>query len=451
MIKPPYKPSFKPLVKPDKAPTPPNGTPCYPFDRPGVDSYGHPAPPNVEDCFNSRHEPLPTCGRVKGSTFCLYNNEPYLVDNTHFEYGPYLVYSESVISKVVRRNDASCLNLAATVDMTTDSTMTNMMLNSILNETIVNQYEALNGILPIVKSDIMFKLYFRIMDMDGIVVHQSSMSVASQDIRMHFTDIRDRFVFSSKNLFSTTIPAVNYRGMYTIVIEKMEAYMYEINSIEHASSQSNKFYTFIQENTKIALQHETIKNQEPDGMMLLASTDIGLAFNFQANLTTRLKFSFTAFLPSFIMAPDTFKIWCGLIDPRSALVRDLATQVQQLTEMIDSITEDIATVKVENSELIEQMNDLQATVEDLQEQISKDNVPPEEGGDDPPMPPDTDPDEGDGGDGGDTEPDDPEPTPGSDPDPTPDPDPEPNPDPNPDDTGEGESGGNTDDSTSENP
>lgn len=398
----PIKPTYKPPVKPDKAPIPPNGmTPCYPFDRPAVDSFGYPMSPEMG--FRPQQEPLPTSGSVRGSMFYLYNNEPYLVDNTRFEYGPYLVYSESILTKVVRRNDASCLNLAATVDMTTDSTMTNMLLNNVLNETIVNQYERLNGILPIIKSDIMFKLHFRIVDMDGIIVHQSSMSVASQDIRMHFTDLRDRFVFSSKNLFNTTIPAVNYRGMYTIVIEKLEAYMYSINSIEHTSPQANKFYTFIQENTKIALQHETIKNQKPDEMILLASTDIGLAFNFQANLTTRLKLSFTAFLPSFIVAPETFKVWCGLIDPRSALVRDLATQVQQLTEMIDSITEDIATVKAENNELVDQVNELQLTVENLQDQInggSNTEPPPEE---EVPSTP-TDPDDNEQ-----TEPDNPDP------------------------------------------
>lgn len=438
MIKPPYKPSFKPPVKPDKAPIPPNGTPCHPFNRPGVGSYGHPMPPTHDMVYRPQ---FPTSGNVRGSMFYLYNNEPYLVDNTRFEYGPYLIYSESVLTKVVRKNDASCLNLAATVDMNIDSTMTNMLLNNVLNETIVNQYERLNGILPIIKSDIVFKLHFRIVDMDGITVHQSSMSVSSQDIRMHFTDLQDRFVFSSKNLFSTTIPAVNYRGMYTIVIERLEAYMYVINSIEHTQSQANKFYTFIQENTKIALQHETIKQQEPDEMIMIASTDIGLAFNFQANLTTRMKFSFTAFIPTFIAAPDTFKVWCGLIDPRSALVRDLATQVKQLNEMMESMTEDIAMVKMENSELLEQVNDLQATVEDLQEQISKDNVPPEEGGEDPPTPPDTDPEEGDGGDGGDGG------------DPNPDPNPEPNPDPNPDegDTGDNIDDNNTDEPTSEDP
>ena len=121
--------------------------PMYPFDRFGCDTYGYcgcypdpirpnvpitPPPPPSGHCdphhphhpdphpgphrpYPPRpHSQLPSSGPMHGNAFITSNNTPFLYDNKLASYGPYITYSESVITKVVRKNDISCLNISAT-------------------------------------------------------------------------------------------------------------------------------------------------------------------------------------------------------------------------------------------------------------------------------------------------------------------------------------------------
>ena len=372
--------------------------PMYPFDRFGCDTYGYcgcypdpirpnvpiaPPPPPSGHCDpHHHHHPdphpgphrpypprphsqLPSSGPMCGNAFITSNNTPFLYDNKLTSYGPYITYSESVITKVVRKNDISCLNISATLDMT-DSMLTNGVLNGILTETITSQYESLRGVLPIIKSGIVFKLYYKIIDFDGCVVRESSVKILAQDMRMHFTDIRDKFVFSCKNIMVSDIQNIDYRGSYTITFERMEAYVETINTNMHLQNNHiNPYYEFSDNNMHITLNHEVINKETPDGMFLFAECKINTSFIFQANVTTRLKFSFTAFIPSLTVTPNTFAVWSALNDPRNAELRDLAKTVEELSNTVDDLRAEIASVRTDNEALVNRLTEAETTIERL--------------------------------------------------------------------------------------
>lgn len=361
-------------------------SPMYPFDRCGCDTYGYygcyppnpgakPTPPSPQHwpapgphpalqmpCPPNPYKQPPTSGPMFENAFFTSNNLPYLYDNKLVSYGPYVTYSETVVTKLVRTNDVSALNISATFDMT-DSMTTNMSLNNILTETITAQYESLRSILPVIKSGIIFQLYYNITSSDGGIVHQSSIKILAQDVRMHFTDIRDKFVFSCKNIMVADLQNVDYCGTYTITFEKIEAYLETINTIAHIqNTQSNPYYSFSNDGMSITVNHDTITRETTDGTILFASRDINTSFIFQANLTTRLRVSFTAFLPSFTVTPNTFAVWSALNDPKNAEIRDLSKTISELSDTIEGLRTEIATVKADNESLTSRLTEAETTI-----------------------------------------------------------------------------------------
>jgi len=323
----------------------------HPFNRPSCDSFGHgscgrppvpppPPPPHYHyPCDCPPPGKYPSSGSMMGNAFLLNNCVPYIWDNTLIQYGNFLSYSENVITRVTQRRDPSCVNLSATFDMT-DSMNTNAMWCHFLEQTIINQYENLGGVLPIVKSGIIFKLYYDIRDTDGCVVHESHVKVISNDTRIHFTDIRDRFVTSNKDVIIANIPRMNYRGIYTITLNRIEAYVETIDTLSHIKNGMNQYYQFIDNNLKIAMQHDVIDKQEADNLVLISSCDILKSFEFNANVTTRLRISFVAFMSNLITPPNTYGIWSALNDSRNAIIRDLMQEIHILKESIDHLMND---------------------------------------------------------------------------------------------------------------
>lgn len=313
----------------------------YPYNRPARDSYGFcPCPPDPPHQKHPGPKPnphhFPTAGSFIGSGFSLVETYPYLVDTTTLKYGQILCYSEAVNTKVTRRNDASCINLAATFDLT-DTDLNNIVLNDFLNKYIAKHYVTLEGVLPIIKDLLTFKIYYTITDYDGGVVHNGIITRATRNSCFHFTDIKDTYVTSAHDLVMQDIPAMTYAGLYTITLDKIELYVEVLDTKQHLQDIMNPYYQFIDNNLKIQLQHDLINAGPVDGTIKIAETPINVSIDYKANVTNRLKISFTAFMSTLIAAPDTLGVYNALFEPTEEIINQLRTQLSVAEEAIGEL------------------------------------------------------------------------------------------------------------------
>lgn len=367
-------------------PPPPDVYPCmppkaYPFNRPSRDSYtycccgGNPAPPSAK---------FPTSGSFVGSGFALKDTNPYLIDTTYTSYGQVLCFSESVYTDITQRKDTSCINLAATFDMT-DTNLTNSVRNNFLEKYTSKKYSYLGGVLPIIKSEIKFKLYYTVTDVSGGVVHEGTLTTTVLDNNFHFTDIRDMFVISARNVMIDNIPAMTYAGLYTITIDRVEAYVSVIDTKTHIQNDMNPYYAFYDNNMKIQLQHDMINAETADEELLIAECDVNKSFDYQANVTTRLRITFMAFMSTMIACGDTSGMWEALNSPTEEIITQLQNEVKAVEDDIKSLHEIIeqqnlliqklSTQITENTKKIKENTDnittLTNTVNDHEERIVK--------------------------------------------------------------------------------
>lgn len=317
----------------------------YPYNRPARDSYGfctcgdprkNMCKPSADRCHpgpkpNPNH--FPTAGPFIGNGLSLIETYPYLVDTTCLKYGQILSYSESVHTKVTRRNDTSCINLAANFDLT-DTNLTNTVLNDFFKKYTAQKYDILEGVLPILKQHLIFKIYYTITDFDGGVLHQSVIRCGSDEMCFHFTDIRDMYVTSSKCLVVENIPAMTYNGMYTFTIDKVEAYMPMLDTKHFIQDGLNPFYQFVDNNMRIALQHELIENTPSESMVLIGETPVNASIDYRANITNRVRLSFVAFMSNVIAARDTVGIWEALNEPTDEIITQLRQEMTTLEETV---------------------------------------------------------------------------------------------------------------------
>lgn len=336
---------------------------CCPPQPPPPPPYMPPPPPSCHLGGYHPHHPhhpphpipdFPTSGPLFGNAFGLNGNASYLFDSSHIQYGPFMSYSENINTRVVKRSDSSCINLSATFDMT-DSLLTNTAIMNYIEQNIINRYEELDGLLPILKSDITFKLYYTIYDPEGMAVSQSVIKLSTPDMKMHCTDIRDKFAFSCKGLMVVNIPHMDYRGMYTINLDRIEALMDVVDTLNHSKNGVTDLYSFADNNSKIILQHENINRTTADGYIIFAACDINKSFTFQGNVSTRLKLQFTSFLPALGITGNTYSIWSALTDPRNAYIRDLQRTIEELSLRVDSMEQKIEDLSSVDSTVIEEI------------------------------------------------------------------------------------------------
>lgn len=355
---------YYPYVKNDRDNCcPPQPPPPPPYMPPPPPPSCHPGGYNPHHPHTPPHPPhhpphpipdFPTSGPLFGNAFGLNGNASYLFDSSHIQYGPFMSYSENINTRVVKRSDSSCINLSATFDMT-DSLLTNMAIMNYIEQNIINHYEELDGLLPILKSDITFKLYYTIYDPEGMAVSQSVIKLSTPDMKMHCTDIRDKFAFSCKGLMVVNIPHMDYRGMYTINLDRIEALMDVVDTLNHSKNGVTDLYSFADNNSKIILQHENINRTTADGYIIFAVCDINKSFTFQGNVSTRLKLQFTSFLPALGITGNTYSIWSALTDPRNAYIRDLQRTIEELSLRVDSMEQKIEDLSSVDSTVIEEI------------------------------------------------------------------------------------------------
>ena len=303
--------------------------PNYPYNRPARDSY-------TFCCCGGTTPPInqyPSAGPFVGSAFMMNDGNPYLMDSSQMTYGTVLTYSESVYTHISKRDDLSCINLAAVFDMT-DTSLTNTVRNDFLKQYISRKYEELSGVLPIVKTTMKFRIYYTIRDLYGGTIQQNHCDTNVTDSKFHFTDIRDRYVQSAKGLVIDNIPAITYQGLYNITIDRIELRMGIIDTKEHLVDAMNPFYQFIDNNQHIRLQSETIKNTPIDDEIVVAECEVNKSYDYQANVTNRLRLTFTAFTSLPIACGDTMGIWNALNEPTDAVITQLRNEVTALEDEV---------------------------------------------------------------------------------------------------------------------
>ena len=322
--------------------------PPYPYIDPCVqDTYGH-------HCYHEMKgfpfpQEFPINGPMHGSAFMLLNYNPYLYDNTHVKYGNLLNMAESVVTRVSRRTDPSCIDLFGTFDLT-KGIKKNTIMSDYLCKCISQKAEEMHNYFNIIQAPLLFRLYFSVYDEQNAVVYTNTATATTPDLCFHFTDIRDFYVESMKSIFMTNIPAMDYSGIYRLHLDKLEVYGTCINTYDHIVD-ANPYYAFADNNEKIVLQHDTIGNTLADQSILIASTPIDQSIPFQANLTTRLKLNFTAFMSDLIAIPNTAPVYNAMYEPTENVVAELKSTVNAMQETITTIQADILQMKDAINEL----------------------------------------------------------------------------------------------------
>ena len=303
--------------------------PNYPYNRPARDSY-------TFCCCGGTTPPInqyPSAGPFVGSAFMMNDGNPFIMDSTQMTYGTVLTYSESVYTHLSKRDDLSCINLTGVFDMT-DTSLTNTVRNDFLKQYISRKYMELQGVLPIVKTTFKFRIYYTITDMYGGTIQQRHVDTNVTDSKFHFTDIRDRYVQSAKGLVIDNIPAITYQGLYNITIDRIELIVGVIDTKQHLVDAMNPFYQFTDNNQRITLQSDTIKNTPQDIEITVATCDVNRSFDYQANVTNRLRLTFTAFTSLPIACGDTMGIWNALNEPTDAVITQLRNEVTALEDEV---------------------------------------------------------------------------------------------------------------------
>ena len=313
------------------------------------------------DCCNHMHQPTPRTkypsnGPMQENAFMIVNATPYIIDNFNVSYGTKLSVSESIYTRISSRKDISCVNLAGTIDMTGDI-VTNDAMNAFLVQVIENAYGTLDSYLDIQKTTVQFKLYFHVEDGQGGVVYEATTTANVQNYQVHYTDVQDYYVTSFKQIFTHIIPSLQFQGVYNLVLDKIEAYTNVIKTKDHVVDDMNPFYQFTNNNTNITTQHETIQATEPDGAVMIATTDLNWKTAFQANLTTRMKFSFTAFMSNMILTGNTFNVYNALYHPTEK-------EIDRLNQLIDILTTAVTDLQVKYRELKNDVDDWYFTSEE---------------------------------------------------------------------------------------
>ena len=289
----------------------------------------HPAPPSHR---------YPAFGPFVGSAFALHDTMPYLIDTSHTTYGQVLCYSENIYTNVTQRKDPSCINLSATLNFT-DTMLQNRTRLDFFEKHTARKYSYLMGVLPILKTNLKFKFYYTITDISHGVTHQGTVVTTVLDNHFHFTDVPDMFVQSAKGVIIENIPAMTYQGMYTLTIERAEIFISVLNTKDHLEDGLNPFYTFIDNNMKIRLDHRAIESIVPDDEILIAECVINKSFDYHANITNRLRMTFVAFTSIPIACGNTSPVWEALNEPTGDIINQLRLELSAVQDDLKSLHE----------------------------------------------------------------------------------------------------------------
>lgn len=302
------------------------------------------------------HPRFPTGGPMDTNAFVINNSHVFLLDNTRFTYGGFLNVADAVYTRFTQQRDPSCVNITATIDLS-ENVLTNTVLNSYVTQLLEQQYETVNQLLNIMKENMNCKLYYEVLDGSNQIVASGNNVVTVQEPVFHYTDIRDYFLTSLKNLFIFNLPALQYQGLYTLRFTKFEVIASTITTATHITPPLNPYYQFTDNNTKIAVQHEEIEEvTEADDTAVIAEVTLDQSFPFQGNVTTRVRVSFTAFMSGVVSTRNTFEVWQAMFEPTSQRLDDIETDIAALDTRVDALENGIITQSLIGSCLMDNAN-----------------------------------------------------------------------------------------------
>lgn len=312
----------------------------------------------------------PVAGCMQENAFMLINSEPYLWDNTGFHYGQRILVGDSVYTRVLQRRDPSSINLTGVFDMTQSMT-NNISLNYYLGEVIKHRFHQLQGLMPIIKSQIMYRINYTVTDLSGGVIHNGVITTTHQEHRFHSTDVKDYYLLSDTGVMITHIPQIDFQGPYILTLEKVTAIVDIIDVAKHVENFLNPFYQWTNNNQKIFVDNDVIRRHRSDFIVTIAEADIKFSTQFDGNLTTKLKVSFTAFLSNIIATKDTFQVWQMLHDVDGAVIRTIQHNIVDLQKDTRVLDEDLTALENRVTVTEDDISDLKDNSDEFRKKLTQ--------------------------------------------------------------------------------
>ena len=300
---------------------------------------GHNCGPHYPHHYPYYYHPQPN-QPVADNVFMVNENKPYLVDGTQYRYGNVISFANDVDTRIINKKGVSCVNLDAVFDLT-DQITTNNAWARYLEQIISMEYDTLKEILPMIKSTIVFRLYYTIKDSSEEPVRRAYCDSPCQCGLIHpCGDLKDNFVSSYKNIFTDELSSTPYSGLYTLTIDKVDAI---IDTCQIASmippTGPNPYYTFSHNNTHIDVFHDALKPVEPTESFVIATCEVNKSFSIETNVMTKLKVSYVAYMNNCILIPNTLGVWESLYNPSQYIIKELREEIDALKERVTVLEE----------------------------------------------------------------------------------------------------------------
>ena len=208
------------------------------------------------------------------------------------------------------------------------------------------------------KSMLFMTVHYTIYDYNGDLAYSGAKVVDINYMKFHPTDVDDYFVSSFSGSLVTNIPQFDYQGLYTISIDSvtLDAVAVDVKSLLDGE-ELNPYYQFVNNNTKIVIQHDTVENVTDENFIkavMLAECKVNKSFTFQANVTTRLKIAYKTYISDLTAVPNTFNIWDALTNPSKKTIEQLIDEIELLKEELNTLktfVDENCVIKVEGKDL----------------------------------------------------------------------------------------------------
>lgn len=298
----------------------------------------HPGSPVRPQPISPMKHKLPTSGPLTGNGFRLVSGVPYLIDTTQMLFGAKINVGDNVYTRITKRADLGCIDLSARIDMTT-STHTDTTLVKYLNDTIAQSYHELQEYLPMMQSHFVFTLHYNILDQDRGIVTSGELNGTTENIKFHETNINDYYLTSAYTTLIGDILPMGYGGMYFLELTSFDVSIPSFNTKEHLDAGMNPFYAFSDDYSSIMINHDAVKGITDD-VTLLPITEVqfteGNIFEFEANIATRFKFTFEAYMSDMIWETNTYETYQALYNPAQERITALEEKVAELTTELEN-------------------------------------------------------------------------------------------------------------------
>lgn len=314
---------------------------------------GHDCGPHYPHHYPYYYHPQPN-QPVVDNIFMVNEDNPYLVDGTQYRYGNVISFANDVDTRIVNKKGVSCVNLDAVFDLT-DQITTNNAWARYVEQIISMKYDTLKEILPMIKSTIVFRLFYTIKDSSGEEIIRAYCDSPCQCGLIHpCGDLKDNFVSSYKNIFTDTLSSTPYSGLYTLTIEKVEAIIDTVNIASLIPPTGpNPYYAFSHNNTHIDVFHDALKPVEPTESFVIATCEVHKAFSIETNVMTKLKVSYVAYMNNCVLIPNTLGVWESLYNPSQYIIKELREDVNTLSTYVAELTEKVAILESVTPQVLE--------------------------------------------------------------------------------------------------